>query len=255
VLITVSAAKDGIHVHIESDMPLTDKEIQEVRTKVNWMLKLDENMDAFYGLCRSKGKPWKVVAAMGRGRLLRSSTLFEDVVKTICTTNITWSQTKSMVQRIVQTLGTPYSKDSAYHAFPTPEQVADAPDAVFEEKIRLGYRNAYVQQLATEIANGDRDLEALANADLVTKELKKELKSIKGVGDYAAHTLLMLLGRYDDLAIDSEFRAFVKKKYFNGQDVPPKEMSAVYGDWGQWQYLGYWFDGVDDIPDVLQWEI
>ena len=35
------------------------------------------------------------------GRLLRSPTVFEDLVKTICTTNCSWSLTRSMVSNIV----------------------------------------------------------------------------------------------------------------------------------------------------------
>src|SRR3989442_871128 len=80
----------------------------------------------------------------------------------------------------------------------TPEQVAAAREDVFQTDIRLGYRNAYILQLARDLAEGRRDLEALKTTTLPVKELKKELKSMMGVGDYAAHTLMMILGRYDE---------------------------------------------------------
>jgi 3-methyladenine DNA glycosylase/8-oxoguanine DNA glycosylase len=72
------------------------------------------------------------------------------------------------------------------------------------------------------------------------------LRAIKGVGPYATHTLLMRLGRYEDLAIDAEMRAFLARKYFDGKTPNDKEMRAVYEDWGKWRYLAYWFDRVNE---------
>src|SRR5881296_130475 len=44
------------------------------------------------------------------GRLLRSPSLFKDIVKMICTTNCSWSATQRMVQNLVQKLGTRYGR-------------------------------------------------------------------------------------------------------------------------------------------------
>ena len=38
-------------------------------------------------------------------------------------------------------------------------------------------------------------------------DLMKEMKSVKGVGNYAAENFLKLIGRYDGLALDSWTRA------------------------------------------------
>jgi 3-methyladenine DNA glycosylase/8-oxoguanine DNA glycosylase len=69
-----------------------------------------------------------------------------------------------------------------------------------------------------------------------------ELLAIKGVGAYAANALLMLLGHYDGLPIDSAFRSHVKNKYFAGKEVSDLEMAAVYEPWSAWKALAYWFD-------------
>ena len=245
VVLTVTAEnadqKIQLTINVEADGDISRDELDEVRTKVRWMLKLDEEFAEFYALtARDPELAAKLVS--GRGRLLRSSSLFEDVVKTICTTNTNWTQTKGMVARLVALLGEPYPMDPEVHAFPSPKQVAAASEAVFKTDIRLGYRNAYVLQLGREVAEGRRDLEALKTSDLPYKELKKELKSIKGVGDYAAHTLMMILGRYDEVAFDSELRNFVGKKYGLGRTLTEKEMVAIYEGWGNWKYLAYWFD-------------
>lgn len=189
------------------------------------MLKLNEDLSTFYQRAESNARIWRTVKS-GRGRLLWSPTLWEDVVKTIATTNVTWTNTENMMRRLVQRLGDPLLckefESAQYRAFPTPEQVADADPAIFENEIRMGYRNAYVIQLAQEIVAGQRELETLKTADLTSSELKKELKSIKGVGDYAAHTLMMMLGQYDELAVDSEFRAFMTRHYFSDHSSSEK---------------------------------
>jgi 3-methyladenine DNA glycosylase/8-oxoguanine DNA glycosylase len=101
------------------------------------------------------------------------------------------------------------------------------------------------------VASGELDVEALPNANLPTPELRKRLLAIKGVGPYAAATLLMLLGRYDELAVDTVFRLFVSKRYFNGQRPSDAEARAVYDDWGRWKYLAYWFDIWEGLDEVL----
>lgn len=233
-----------VRVAVTAEGPLIPAEVAELEASVRWMLKLDEDFAPFYATVRDHVHIGRVVQ-QGRGRLLRSPTLWEDVVKTIATTNVTWGNTKGMIQRLVEHLGSPFPLDPTLRAFPTPAQVAAADPALFRDGIRMGYRNSYVQTLAQEIVTGERDLEALKTTPLSANELKKVLKSIKGVGDYAAHTLLMLLGRYGELPIDSELRSHVIRRYFNGELRPDKEMAAIYHAWGDWKYLAYWFDAYD----------
>ena len=49
-------------------------------------------------------------APAGIGRLLRSPTVFEDLVKVICTTNVQWGGTKRMVRELVDAFGLPFDK-------------------------------------------------------------------------------------------------------------------------------------------------
>ena len=236
-----SVQEARILLHIAHDGALASEECQELDARVRHMLRLDEDLSEFYELCRRRGAPWDRVTS-GLGRLMRSPTLFEDAVKTICTTNIQWSGTKRMVQELVDVYGALYPGDSSLRAFPTAGAIASSKLAEFEGRVRLGYRAAYVHELARQVATGELALEGLWTSSLPTPQLKKELLAIKGVGNYAAATLLMILGRYDELAIDTEFRLFVSNKYFQGAYPGDKAAKAVYEPWGRWRYLAYWFD-------------
>ncbi len=249
VLLNVSAANIGRRVcltaRIQTSHRLTSNDIEELRAKVAWTLRLNENFSGFYRLARNNPHLYARVRG-GAGRLLRSPSLFEDVVKTICTTNTTWSQTVGMVQRLVDRIGDPFPLRPEWHAFPTPEQIVRAGLHALQADVRLGYRSQYIFQLAHDVASGECDIEALKSMGGSTEDLRRAFKKIKGVGDYAANTLLMLLGRYEELAIDSEMREFVSHRYFRGRPVSDTQIRSMYEQWDKWKYLAYWFELVGD---------
>jgi len=227
-------------VRVEVNAPLTQAEQEEVANKVTWMLELDHDLSEFYALARQEPKLAKVKAG-ARGRILRSPTLFEDVVKTILTTNTAWGGTIRMANAVVSQFGAPLPTDPARHAFPTPQQLAATDEATLRNETRLGYRAPYVLHLARTVASGDLDLEALRTADIPTDPLRKQLLAIKGVGAYAAANLLMLLGRYDFLPVDSWALKVVSYEWHDGQPIGPDEVEAAFEPWGRWKGLAYWF--------------
>jgi 3-methyladenine DNA glycosylase/8-oxoguanine DNA glycosylase len=238
----LAAAPDGALV--ECADPVTDAEQAEIATMAGWMLALDQDLSAFYAAAQHEQK-LAHVAERAQGRLLRSATLFEDVVKTILTTNTTWSGTKRMVQALVDLfgdpLGGPSSPDASPHAFPTPGSIAQADVEMLRQEVRLGYRAPYVLELARRIDSGVLDLEALKTAELPTDELRKRLRAIKGVGPYAVANLLMLLGHYDAIPIDSWALTLVSKEWHGGAAIGPAEVEAAFAHWGQFKGLAYWF--------------
>ena len=227
-------------VRVEVDGPLGDGESPEIAGQVTWMLNLDLDLSGFYDLARQEPK-LAHVEAKAQGRILRSASLFEDVVKTILTTNTAWSGTKRMVQALVSEFGTPLPAGPARRAFPTPEQLAASDEQTLRATGKLGYRAPYVLALSRAVASGDLALEALKTTDLPTPELRKRLLSLKGVGDYAAANLLMLLGRYDYLPVDSWALKMVSHEWHNGEPVGRAEVEAAFERWGAWRGLAYWF--------------
>ena len=164
---------------------LSQNEQSEVAAAVGRMLRVGEDFSEVYALCEKRGGRGGKLTA-GLGRLLRSPTVFEDVVKTICTTNIQWGGTKRMVEGLVHTLGERYAGDPALRAFPTAEAMAAAPPETFTASVRLGYRGDYVHTLAKRVAAGETDLEALRDSGIPTPELKEDVRwrRIHGAGQH-----------------------------------------------------------------------
>jgi 3-methyladenine DNA glycosylase/8-oxoguanine DNA glycosylase len=163
---------------------------------VRHMLRLDEDLSRFYALVDGDADLAWVTA--GAGRMIRSPTVFEDVIKTVCTTNCTWASTVRMVTALVEHLGI----DG--RTFPAPEVMADAPDEFYRDVARTGYRGPYLKAIARGVADGTLDLEALdGRSDLSDDEVAARLLALPGVGPYAAAHAMMLLGRYGRLILDS----------------------------------------------------
>jgi len=236
--IRVQEAAGGVSV--EADDDLSQIEQDEVAGKVTWMLGLDQDFSAFYGLARDEPK-LAHVEERAQGRLLRSPTLFEDTVKTILTTNTTWAGTIRMVERLVDGFGDPLPADPARHTFPTPAQLAATDAETLRSEAGLGYRAPYVVELAQAVASGDLDLESLKADDVPTAELRKRLLAIKGLGAYAAANLLMILGHYDFVPVDSWAMKVVSREWYDGEPVGKAEVEAAFEHWGEWQGLAYWF--------------
>ena len=234
----LAAAPDGALV--ECADPVTGDEQAQIATMAGWMLGLDQDLSAFYAAAQNEPK-LAHVAERAQGRLLRCATLFEDVVKTILTTNTTWSGTKRMVQALVDLFGDSLSTDPVRRTFPLPKSIAQADVEMLRQEARLGYRAPYVLELARRIDSGALDLEALKTAELPTDELRKRLRAIKGVGPYAVANLLMLLGHYDAIPIDSWALTLISKEWHGGAAIGPAEVEAAFAHWGQFKGLVYWF--------------
>ncbi|MCY4587153.1 MAG: hypothetical protein OXB98_14045 [Bryobacterales bacterium] len=230
-----------IDIEVEHSGRLSCPDCQEIERSVSRMFRLDEDLRRFHTLCRKRGAPWSA-ATRGLGRLLRSPGFFEDIVKTICTTNIQWGGTKRIVAGLVEEFGESQPGRPERKAFPTTEAIAEVDRNEFVSRVRMGYRAPYIHELATRIENRELDLESLQDASVTTATVKKRLLAIKGIGPYAAASLLMLLGRYDDLPVDSVYRDFVGKKYFPGRKPSDEQIRGVYEDWAEWKCLAYWFD-------------
>ncbi len=168
------------------------------------------------------------------GRLLVAPTVWEDLAKTLFTTNTTWSQTRQMSARLCA-LGSPYNDK---YAFPTPHSIAAMPLDDFSQAIRAGYRASYLHELAQRIVEG-LDVEAWRTLD--SDRLYKQVRSLKGFGDYAAGTMVRMLGHFDRLAIDTECRASYRRltglATFTDNDI-----RTHYAQYRQYQGLVMWMD-------------
>jgi 3-methyladenine DNA glycosylase/8-oxoguanine DNA glycosylase len=228
ITVTVEGLPDG----------LSAAQQKELTAALTNAFNLDRDLSGFYALVRQYPR-YQWIETMAAGRMLAAPTVWEDLSKTLLTTNTTWNMTKQMNARL-NTLGEPYSDGG--HAFPTPEHIAVMNPDELNAQVRAGYRGAYLHELARRIAEGELDVESWRDPALPSADLYKRVKLLKGFGDYAAGSILKLLGHFDRLATDTECRAAYIRINNGVPAANDKEIAAYYEPFGAWRGLVQWMD-------------
>ena len=243
LLISQAAPRHGV---IEvCGRPPTPKIGAAIMAQVRHILSLDLDLTPFYAVAAADPDLAWVVS--GAGRMVRSPTVFEDVVKTICTTNTSWGGTTRMVNALVEHLGEkalgapptgPYGR-----AFPTPEAMAAAPDDFYKRVAGAGYRGSYLKALAKDVASGRVDLENLARRsreELPDEEVAAQLQALPGVGPYAAAHIMLMLGRYAQLILDSWTRPKYARLLRKKRPLSDRTITRRFKPYGRYAGLAFW---------------
>lgn len=228
-----------LHVTLDGRLRAADRLAAEAITRR--VFRLDQNLAPFYAMiAHDPALSW----AHGAGRLIASPTVFEDVVKTICTTNCTWAATRRMVTALVELGG---------GAFPDAELVARTPERWFAGVARMGYRGPYVRAIARDVRTGKLDLEAMLPGRAFTDEVAVEaaLRALPGVGPYAAAHIMQLLGYHHRLVLDSSTRPKYLK-ITGKKRAADRTIVRTFARYNAYAGLAFWLfvtrDWLDEAP-------
>ena len=221
---------------------LDDGVLQRTRDRLRVTLGLDRDLSEFYELCAQHPR-LSAIPRIGGGRLLRSASMTENIIKTLCATNVNWTQAVKMINRIAQ-LGPHVPHFRNLTAWPTPREILKAGERYLNEVCRLGYRTESILAFCHAVGDGRFDPESLdvmaSDPDVSSDDLLALLRSIHGIGPSSAHYLLGFLGRHDRLSIDSATVAHVAQLHTNGRRPTNKQIERVYAPYGRWKNLVYW---------------
>jgi N-glycosylase/DNA lyase len=242
---------DALALAVAAAGRISAGERREVEAQLRRCLGLDEDLAPFYARIREleaapprqplPGLGW--AAARGAGRLLRSPTVFEDVVKTLCTTNCTFALTRHMVRNLVERLGAPAPEG---RAFPSAAAMAERPERFYREVVRAGYRAGAMRAIAVEVARGGLDVEGWRDPGLDTAELALRIRALPGFGPYATEHLLKLLGRHERLALDSWSRAKLARLRGCRRRPTDRAIERWYRPYGRFAGLAMWLEVTAD---------
>jgi N-glycosylase/DNA lyase len=206
-------------LRIETSSPNTAK----VTERVSHWLHLDWDPSEFLALCEANDPAIGHFIRSGGGRFLRGDTFFEDLIKTVCTINTTWQQTKVMVASLVS-LGD--------GLFPEPSDILDIGPERLARECKLGFRAKTVTNVTAQLLDDDVIAQSgSAGEGLLTYDY---LVSLKGIGPYSAAHAMMLLRDFSTLPVDSEVSAYLRERGFD-----PKDAQESFRHWGQYRFLGY----------------
>jgi len=233
------AAGPAIRVEVEGlEVPLPAASKRRLTELTRRIFNLDLDLAPVYRRLRSEPH-YRWAERKGAGRLLRSGSVWEDLVKTLMTTNTTWAGTRNMVARIVE-LGP--ANETGWRAFPTPDQVAAYSQPQLQDHVRAGYRTAYLLDLAERIAAKEIDVERWDDLNRGSDDVYQQLLGLKGFGPYAASVMLKLMGKFDRLALDTAARAMFAEQFNQGEKPSDRQIRQHYQGFAPYQGLVLWLD-------------
>ena len=199
------------------------------------MFALDLDLAPFYAMLADDAPlSW---ARSGAGRLLASPSVFEDLVKTLCSTNCAFSATQRMVAALVALGG---------GAFPTPKIVLDAGVSSLTDTVRMGYRARSLYELAALVHDGSFAPDTLrAAAGAREEEVAERLGALHGFGPYAVAHAMQLLGFHRPLILDS----WTRPTYARIVGKKTRSDAAIQRDfkrYGAYAGLAFWLTLTED---------
>lgn len=236
--VVMKGIENGVDITLQTEKGLSKEALEYVDNMVRYVLCIDTDLSSLHRFVRTTTE-FSWIAREKAGRLLRGPTVFEDLVKTICTTNCTWEQTKRMVQRLCELLGKKGQEDE--YSFPRPNSIASSSEEVLRSA-GLGYRAKYILDLAISVSEGEVDVEQWAHSSASTGELRRTIESVKGMGPYGSANMLRLLGRTDHLYVDNRMLKTFSTKRNAGNPVTGSDIARYYARFGKWEGLILWLD-------------
>jgi len=209
---------------------LDPQERQTLRAAVRRMLRLEEDFAEFHAVCAVEPR-LKSVARSRSGGMLRAPTAFEDLIKTVCCTNCAWGNTQRMCEALCQL---------EEGAFPRAATLLRFNERQLAARVPLGYRAKTVLLLARLHEEGRLPLDQWA-AEGDFDQIRQALTPVWGIGPYALNHILVLLGCYDEIPVDSLAIRFLRDTHFGGKAVSPQEAVRPYERYGKYRFLAYQF--------------
>ena len=194
----------------------TDDELQwegsfDAEPHLQTLLGLEDDLPAI----RETAPPDDVVAeaydAYWGMRIIRDPP-FPTLVSFICSAQMRVSRIHGMQQALRREFGETVEFDGEpYHAFPTPEALAEASEESLRE-LNLGYRAPYVKRSAEMVADGEAD--PAAASGLAYENARDALTEFVGVGDKVADCILLFsLGYLEAVPLDTWIRTTIEEFY------------------------------------------
>lgn len=244
----------GAPIRVQTTRTLDKAASAAARAQITRMLRLDEDAATIAAFHRLDPR-WK---KSGQGRVSRSPTLFEDVVKTVTSCNVTWPGTVQMNRRLCEVLGSPLragegwadrlGSRAASRTFPDAARLARTTPQTLRARCRVGYRDARLVELArlfrTPPGRGGLDVALLEDPATPDAVVRDTLLDLPGVGPYAAANIMQLLGRYAHLPLDTESvrHARTVLGYRGTSAQIMTKLKTHYAPFGAQAFRSYWLE-------------
>ena len=233
--VTVSQHQGTIQATVHAHRGLPAGTRTRLRAMIRRSLSLDVDTTPLLAVAERLAPALGALVRQGAGRLLRSPTLWEDAVKTLCTTNCSWVLTERMCAGLCGPRFSPPTPLGQY-PFPAPARVAAVGPARLRRPLPIGYRAPALHALARTCAR-DPGLGGLGTDRLDAAQALARVRAFPGFGPYASAHLLLLADYCDAIPVDSAVTAYVRQTYRTKNAAA--FLARRYRGWRPFRWWGY----------------
>ncbi|KAL9429799.1 hypothetical protein AB3S75_031594 [Citrus x aurantiifolia] len=244
----IARALDDDVNEVVSNLTAADRQV--IRKQITRMLRLTERDEKDV---RDFQNIHQQAKQKGFGRLFRSPSLFEDIVKSILLCNSSWTKTLSMARALCKLQpelikdddnDSNSSKPKSGENFPTSRELTNLmnKDLMRELRINLGYRAHYILNFARKIERGELNIPFLEEAPW--EQVYKLLMKNKGFGPFVCANVLACIGFYHKVPTDTETIRHLQEAHSmkSNRKTVGKDVKEVYDQYAPFQSLAYWFE-------------
>ena len=229
-----------LSVDVYSEDALSTDDLSFIRSKIRWMLGLDEDLTGFYDYVSSRDPVLSRLVERFRGlRAPATPTVFEAVVHALVEQQISFNFAGKIKSRLVEAYGEIFELDGhRFHAFPRPERLAGAtPEEL--RRLQLSRRKGeYIIGVASKVVAGEFDFEKLVS--LPNELVIEKITELRGLGKWTAEMIMVRGMRKLDAipADDIALRRLISHYYFGDAKVSAGQARSLAEErWGK--YRGY----------------
>ena len=229
-----------IVVLLQSQKEITPEMQKDIQVLIQNMLGLTVNLQPFYTLASNNKVLDLLVKQFAGVRPPRFPSIFESLINSIACQQLTLDVGILMLNRFAERFGGRFEdNDAIFHAFPRPEDLADAS---LGDIMELGFSNqkAYaIKELAKKVITGTINLAHLEKME--NKEVVEYLSTIRGIGRWSAeYVLLRGLGRLDTFPGDDVGAQNNLQRIFHLEKKPNyDEIKKLTSQWHPYEGLVY----------------
>ena len=244
VKLDIYQAPAGLVIH--TDPHLAGAQIEEASQRAWRMLRLDENLQPFArSAAHSDGM--RTVKRYG-ARLLRGTTLFEDVVTAaLATFDAVGGVHFSRVANLVDRLGIALPRNPTLHAFPNANRILSGGELLHD---LFGSEPAeLVGAIAAEFMRDEPEIARLVHETGPLEELRGGLHERFRLSPPSLSLLLLSVGRYDHIPTDEVAIHRFGSALGGDVTVAPDRLYELFGPFQPWGGLAYWLWDWSKVPE------
>ena len=194
----------------ENPTTLFIKAEKDISNEILYQFWADCDVLDFYSKFRADKYLSKIIKSLRGLRVMRNLDLNWGVLEAICTQNSSVKQIRKMEKNLRKFYGNGFTFNL--------KKLTVANTKELEQKCKLGYRARYIKNVAKMIIKGGLNFKGIKEMD--TKEARKFLLKIKGIGPKVADIILLYsFGKPDTFPMDIWLRRALIREYFNGKEV------------------------------------